>query len=162
MGPGAKIQLRASTNTTHVQQQSPGAIFRPRTWSMCAASLCSCIRLPCATPLGWSRHQTSVFPTELPWDPHNRRRNREIENLLQNSQRQRRTCYALCHILYPVSAAHTSIFRMDSNSTSNRRRKTARRRRRGGGRGMRRRMPRQGCSFRRWVSRMLSRLFSRC
>ncbi|KAJ1474241.1 hypothetical protein T484DRAFT_1833152 [Baffinella frigidus] len=25
---------------------------------------------------------------------------------------------ALCHLLYPVSAAHTSIFRMDSNSTS--------------------------------------------
>ena len=33
------------------------------------------------------------------------------------NQRQRRTCYALCLILYPVSAAHTSIFRMDSNST---------------------------------------------
>ncbi|KAJ1493303.1 hypothetical protein T484DRAFT_1929448, partial [Baffinella frigidus] len=32
--------------------------------------------------------------------------------------RQHRTCYALCHLLYPVSAAHTSIFRMDSNSTS--------------------------------------------
>ena len=43
---------------------------------------------------------------------------REIGNLLPNNQRQRRTCYALCHILYPVSAAHTSIFRMDSNSTS--------------------------------------------
>ena len=43
---------------------------------------------------------------------------REIDNLLPNSRRQRRTCYALCHILYPVSAAHTSIFRMDSNSTS--------------------------------------------
>ena len=41
---------------------------------------------------------------------------REIGNLLPNNQRQRRTCYALCHILYPVSAAHTSIFR--SNSTS--------------------------------------------
>ena len=38
---------------------------------------------------------------------------REIGNLLPNNQRQRRTCYALCHILYPVSAAHTSIFRMD-------------------------------------------------
>ena len=37
---------------------------------------------------------------------------------MPNNQRQRRTCYALCHILYPVSAAHTSIFRMDSNSTS--------------------------------------------
>ena len=42
---------------------------------------------------------------------------REIGNLLPNNRRQRRTCYALCHILYPVSAAHTSIFRMDSNST---------------------------------------------
>ena len=42
----------------------------------------------------------------------------EIGNLLPNHRRQRRTCYALCHILYPVSAAHTSIFRMDSNSTS--------------------------------------------
>jgi len=43
---------------------------------------------------------------------------REIGNSLPSNQRQRRTCYALCHILYPVSAAHTSIFRMDSNSTS--------------------------------------------
>ena len=43
---------------------------------------------------------------------------REIGNLLPNNRRQRRTCYALCHILYPVSAAQTSIFRMDSNSTS--------------------------------------------
>ena len=43
---------------------------------------------------------------------------REIGNLLRNNRRQRRTCYALCHILYSVSAAHTSIFRMDSNSTS--------------------------------------------
>ena len=42
----------------------------------------------------------------------------EISNSLPNNQRQRRTCYALCHILYPLSAAHTSIFRMDSNSTS--------------------------------------------
>ena len=42
----------------------------------------------------------------------------EIGNLFPNNRRQRRTCYALCHILYPVSAAHTSIFRMDSNSTS--------------------------------------------
>ena len=41
---------------------------------------------------------------------------REIGNLLPNNRRQRRTCYALCHILYPVSAALTSIFRMDSNS----------------------------------------------
>ena len=37
---------------------------------------------------------------------------------MPNNRRQRRTCYALCHILYPVSAAHTSVFRMDSNSTS--------------------------------------------
>ena len=43
---------------------------------------------------------------------------REIANLLPKHQRQRRTCYALCHILCPVSAAHTSIFRVDSNSTS--------------------------------------------
>ena len=43
---------------------------------------------------------------------------REIGNLLPDKQRQRRTCYALCHILYPVSAAPTSIFRVDSNSTS--------------------------------------------
>ena len=45
-------------------------------------------------------------------------REREIGNLLPNNQRQRRTCYALCHILYPVSAALASFFRMDSNSTS--------------------------------------------
>jgi len=44
-------------------------------------------------------------------------RKREIGGLLPNNQHQRRTCYALCHMLYPVSAAHTSIFRMDSNST---------------------------------------------
>ena len=43
---------------------------------------------------------------------------REIGILLPNNQRQRRTCYALCHTLYLVSAAHTSILRMDSNSTS--------------------------------------------
>ena len=43
---------------------------------------------------------------------------RDIGNLLPNNQRQRRTCYALCHILYPVSATHTGIFRMDSNSNS--------------------------------------------
>jgi hypothetical protein len=49
----------------------------------------------------------------------------EIDNLLPNNQRQRRTCYALCHLLYPVSAAHTSIFRMDSNSTSYSRRVNA-------------------------------------
>ena len=42
----------------------------------------------------------------------------EIGNLLPNNRRQRRTCYALCHLLYPVSAAQTSIFRMDSNSIS--------------------------------------------
>ena len=42
----------------------------------------------------------------------------EIGNLLPNIQRQRCRCYALCHILYPVSAALTSIFRMDSHSTS--------------------------------------------
>ena len=39
---------------------------------------------------------------------------RELCNLLLNNQRQRRTCHALCHILYPVSAAHTSIFLMNS------------------------------------------------
>ena len=46
---------------------------------------------------------------------------REIGNSLPNNQRQRRTCYALCLMLYPVSAAHTSIFRMDLNFTSYRR-----------------------------------------
>ena len=39
---------------------------------------------------------------------------KEIDNLLPNN----RTSYALRHILYPVPAAYTSIFRMDSNSTS--------------------------------------------
>ena len=43
---------------------------------------------------------------------------REIGNLLPNNRRQRRTCYAFCHIPYPVSAAHMSIFRNNSNSTS--------------------------------------------
>ena len=50
--------------------------------------------------------------------PPQRAASRESGNLLPNNRRQRRTCYALCHILYPVSAAHTSIFQMDSNSTS--------------------------------------------
>ena len=50
--------------------------------------------------------------------PESQVRKREIGNLLPNNRRQRRTCYALCHLLYPVSAAQTSIFRMDSNSTS--------------------------------------------
>ena len=43
---------------------------------------------------------------------------RGIGNFLPKKQCQRRTCYALCHTLYPVSAAHASIFRMSSNSTS--------------------------------------------
>ena len=42
----------------------------------------------------------------------------EVGNLLANNQRQRRTCYALCHILYPVSAALASFFRMGSISIS--------------------------------------------
>ena len=42
----------------------------------------------------------------------------EIGNLLPSNQRQRRTCYALCHILYPVSAAFASFFWMDSISSS--------------------------------------------
>ena len=37
---------------------------------------------------------------------------------MPNNQRQRRTCYASCYILYPVSAAHTSFLRMDSKTTS--------------------------------------------
>ena len=45
---------------------------------------------------------------------------REIGNVLPNNQRQRRTCYILCHIQYPVSAAHTSTFRMGLNPTSSR------------------------------------------
>ena len=36
---------------------------------------------------------------------------REIGNLLPNNQRQRRTCYALCHTLYPVSEC-TPAFRV--------------------------------------------------
>ena len=42
----------------------------------------------------------------------------EIGDLLPNNQRQRRTRYTLCHVLHLVSAAHMSIFQMDSNSTS--------------------------------------------
>ena len=42
----------------------------------------------------------------------------EIGVSFPNNRRQRRTCYALCHILYPVSAAHASIFRIDSISTT--------------------------------------------
>ena len=43
---------------------------------------------------------------------------KENGDLLPNSQRQRRTCYALCYILYPVAAAHTNLVRMDSSPTS--------------------------------------------
>ena len=43
---------------------------------------------------------------------------REIGNRLPSNQRQCRTFYALCHILYPLSAAHVTIFQMDSNSLS--------------------------------------------
>ena len=31
-------------------------------------------------------------------------------SIMPNNQRQRRICYALCHILYPMSAANTSLF----------------------------------------------------
>ena len=34
---------------------------------------------------------------------------------MPNNQCQRRTCYALCLILYPVSAAHLSIFWQDDD-----------------------------------------------
>jgi len=43
---------------------------------------------------------------------------KEIGNLFPNNHGQRRTCYALCHILDPVSAAHMSISRKDLNSIS--------------------------------------------
>ena len=33
-----------------------------------------------------------------------------MSNLLPNNQRQRRTCFALCHTLCPVSAAQTMFF----------------------------------------------------
>ena len=67
--------------------------------------------------------QVSTFgPSGIRWAPEtillNKSKSREIGNLLPNIQRQRCTCYALCHILYPVLAAHASIFRMDSNSTT--------------------------------------------
>ena len=42
----------------------------------------------------------------------------EIGFSLPNNQSQRRACYALCHMLYPVLAAHTSISWVDSNTTS--------------------------------------------
>jgi hypothetical protein len=55
-------------------------------------------------------------PASLNPDPWSR--GREIAILLPNIQRQRHTCYALCNILYLVSASHMSIFRMNSTSTS--------------------------------------------
>ena len=45
------------------------------------------------------------------------RRSKRFGNLLPYNQRQRRSCNAMYHTPYPVSAAHTSIFRMDSNSS---------------------------------------------
>ena len=71
---------------------------------------------------GWINSRFSDVGIDLTETPHKGSlcefTQKEIGNLLPNNRRQRRTCYALCHILYPVSAAHTSIFRMDSNSTS--------------------------------------------
>ena len=52
-------------------------------------------------------------------------REKEIGDLLPNNQRQHRTCYALCHILYPVSAAQMRIFQMNSNSSSFRERENS-------------------------------------
>ena len=49
--------------------------------------------------------------------------NGEIGDLLPSNQRQRRTCYALCHILHPVSAACTGFLRIYSDCTSYRRRR---------------------------------------
>jgi hypothetical protein len=46
---------------------------------------------------GVCRHQPPVG------QPHQGTFTREIGILLPNNQRQRRTCYALFHILYPVS-----------------------------------------------------------
>ena len=67
--------------------------------------------LYCVVLLSLQTSDPKAYEPESGWT-------REIGKLLPNNRRQRRTCYALCHILYPVSAAHTSIFRMDSNSTS--------------------------------------------
>ena len=75
-------------------------------------------------PGHWSPSPSPLAATPNPppaWPPTrkaSRQHLREMGNLLPNNQRQRRTCYSLCHILYPVSAAHMIIFRMDSNSTS--------------------------------------------
>ena len=69
----------------------------------------------------WSRQSgVAGFAARAGGQPQNRKPQTpiakvEIRHLLPNNQRQRLTCYALCHILYPVSAA---LFRMDSNSTS--------------------------------------------
>jgi len=77
----------------------------------CAAPPGSCAAWQPAPQLGTARTHHNLAATD-------HISAREIGDLLPNNQRQRRTCYALCHILYPVSAAHTSIFRMDSNSIS--------------------------------------------
>ena len=59
--------------------------------------------------------QRSVCPRVASADPCVRS---EIGNSLPNNRRQRRTCYALSYILYPVSAAHTSIIGMNPSSRS--------------------------------------------
>ena len=90
--------------------------------SMCGAD-CGCLAMNYQSR--WSTASLNLpHGTPAPSHPALRRHSGEaggageIGNLLPNNQRQRRTCYALCHILYPVSAADTSIFRLDSNSTS--------------------------------------------
>ena len=69
-----------------------------------------------AKPMAPTCAESSEHGTERMWRVC--RPKREMGNVLSDNLRQRRTCYAVCHILYPVSAARTSIFRMDSNSTS--------------------------------------------
>ena len=68
----------------------------------------------CQTQRGARRGARTCRETRGPPEHHGIK----IGNLSPSDQRQRRTCDALCHILYPVSAAHTSIFRIDSNTTS--------------------------------------------
>ena len=121
-GPQDKMPSNIQNTVLHtkcrpsykIPSYTPNAVLdtRYRSTNRCGSTAA---RLRAPTMSMWEgpmRATTSRrLPTHALLDP-------EIGNLLPNNRRQRRTCCALCHILYPVSAARTRIFRMDSNSTS--------------------------------------------
>jgi len=65
-------RIKLAVPEAHRNDGSGGGLRGWVMWSMCAACFCPCFPLSRATPLGWSRYQTSEFPstseflTELP------------------------------------------------------------------------------------------------